>query len=151
MEKLGPGVSYRPLPWNELTKNNDVSKPLRWHNSRGHGRSDGSRDRSHSRQLRLMKAFDNTLIYVRFDNGASAGDHGADGGHDPQAPPGSAASYLCLGPGFRTPATPTFVGTRLGFMKVESEPRWSSTGSGNQGQNELRHTPGHVIDFVQRS
>jgi arylsulfatase A-like enzyme len=47
-----------------------------------------------------MGAFENTLIFFASDNGASAEIMVRNGGHDPAAPPGSAATYLCLGPGF---------------------------------------------------
>ena len=53
-------------------------------------------------QLRAMDAFDNTLIFFLSDNGASAEIMVRTDGHDPAAAPGSAASYLCLGPGWST-------------------------------------------------
>ena len=51
-----------------------------------------------------MGAFENTIIFFASDNGASAEIMVRNGGHDPTAPPGSAASYLCLGPGFSSAA-----------------------------------------------
>ena len=51
-------------------------------------------------QLREMNSFDNTVIMFVSDNGASAEIMVRGDGHDPEAPMGSAFSYLCLGPGF---------------------------------------------------
>ena len=59
-------------------------------------------------QLRAMGAFENTLIFFLSDNGASAEIMVRDDGHDPAAAPGSAASHLCLGPGWSTVANTPF-------------------------------------------
>ena len=44
------------------------------------------------------------MIFFVSDNGASAEQIIRGDGHDPAAPPGSAKSYLCLGPGWSTAA-----------------------------------------------
>ncbi len=59
-------------------------------------------------QLRAMGAFENTLIFFLSDNGASAEIMVRDDGHDPAAAAGSAASHLCLGPGWSTVANTPF-------------------------------------------
>ena len=59
-------------------------------------------------QLRSMGVFENTLILFASDNGASAEIMVRDGGHDPKAPPGSASSYFCLGPGFSSASNTPF-------------------------------------------
>jgi arylsulfatase len=69
--------------------------------------------------------------------------------HDPQAPPGSAASYLCLGPGWSTCAnTPlrrhkTWV--HEGGIATSLIAHWPR---GIAAPGTLRHNPGHVIDVV---
>jgi arylsulfatase len=72
-----------------------------------------------------------------------------DGGHDPQAEPGSAASYLCLGPGFSSTANTPFrrhkTWVHEGGISTPLIAHWPR-GIGAQG--ELRHTPSHVIDVV---
>ena len=55
-----------------------------------------------------MGAFENTLIFFMSDNGASAEIMVRDDGHDPAAAAGSAASHLCLGPGWSTVANTPF-------------------------------------------
>ena len=100
MEKLGPGEVNRPLPWSELT---DEQRRFQATKMAIHAAMVDRMDQEIGRiiaQLKAMGAFDNTLILFASDNGASAEIMVRNGGHDPQAAPGSAATYLCLGPGF---------------------------------------------------
>ena len=55
-------------------------------------------------QLKSMGAYENTLILFASDNGASAEQIIRGDGHDKSAPPGSAKTFLCLGPGWSTAA-----------------------------------------------
>ena len=59
-------------------------------------------------QVRAMKAWDNTLIFFLSDNGASAEIMVRGDGHDPNAAPGSAGSFLCIGPGWSSLANTPF-------------------------------------------
>jgi arylsulfatase A-like enzyme len=100
-------------------------------------------------QLKAMKAYDNTLIFFASDNGASAEIMVRNGGHNPQAEPGSAETYLCLGPGFSSAAnTPhrrhkTWV--HEGGISTPLIAHWPK---GITAKNELRTTPAHMIDIV---
>jgi arylsulfatase len=100
-------------------------------------------------QLQTMDAMDNTLICFASDNGASAEIMVRDGGHDPAQPPGSAGTYLCLGPGFSSAANTPFrrhkVWVHEGGISTPFIVHWPR---GIQAKGELRHTPGHFIDFV---
>jgi len=51
-------------------------------------------------QVRAMGAFENTIIIFLSDNGASAEMMVRGDGHDPKLPPGSAGTFLSLGPGW---------------------------------------------------
>ena len=100
-------------------------------------------------QLESMGQLDNTLIMFASDNGASAEIMVRDGGHDPQADPGSAASYLCLGPGFSSACNTPFrrhkTWVHEGGISTPLIVHWPA---GITARNQLRRTPGHVIDFV---
>ncbi len=100
-------------------------------------------------QLKAMDALDNTAIFFLSDNGASAEIMVRGDGHDRQAPMGSAASYLCLGPGWSSCANTPFrrhkTWVHEGGISTPLIVHWPS---GFQARNELRTTPGHVIDLV---
>lgn len=149
IEKLGPGEVNRPLPWSELT---DEQRRFQATKMAIHAAMIDRMDQEIGRilaQIKAMGAFENTLIFFASDNGASAEIMVRNGGHDPAAPPGSAASYLCLGPGFSSAAnTPhrrhkTWV--HEGGISTPLIAHWPA---GISAKGELRHTPAHVIDFV---
>ena len=149
IEKLGPGEVNRPLPWSELT---DEQRRFQATKMAIHAAMIDRMDHEIGRilaQIKAMGAFENTLIFFASDNGASAEIMVRNGGHDPAAPPGSAASYLCLGPGFSSAAnTPhrrhkTWV--HEGGISTPLIAHWPA---GISATGELRHTPAHVIDFV---
>lgn len=149
MEKLGPGEVNRPMPWNELT-----SEQRRFQATKMaiHAAMVDRMDRETGRildQLRTMGEFDNTIVFFASDNGASAEIMVRHGGHDPQAAPGSAATYLCLGPGFSSACNTPFrrhkTWVHEGGIGTPLIVHWPA---GIAAKNELRHTPAHVIDFV---
>jgi arylsulfatase len=100
-------------------------------------------------QLRGMGVFDNTLILFASDNGASAEIMVRHGGHDPSAAPGSAATYLCLGPGFSGAANTPFrrhkTWVHEGGISTPLIVHWPK---GIAARGELRHNPAHLIDIV---
>jgi len=149
LEKLGPGEINRPLPWTNLT---DEQRRFQATKMAIHAAMIDRMDREIGRilaQLKTMGAFENTLIFFASDNGASAEIMVRNGGHDPKAAPGSAQTYLCLGPGFSSAAnTPhrrhkTWV--HEGGISTPLIAHWAA---GITAKNELRTTPAHVIDIV---
>jgi arylsulfatase len=70
-------------------------------------------------------------------------------GHDPQAPTGSAATYLCLGPGFSSAANTPFrrhkTWVHEGGISTPFIVHWPA---GIAGKNELRSAMAHVIDIA---
>lgn len=149
MEKLGPGEVNRPLPWSELS---DEQRRFQAIKMAIHAAMIDRMDQEIGRiitQIKAMGAYENTLIFFASDNGASAEIMVRNGGHDPAAPPGSAASYLCLGPGFSSAAnTPhrrhkTWV--HEGGISTPLIAHWPA---GISAKGELRTTPAHVIDIV---
>jgi arylsulfatase len=149
IEKLGQGEVNRPLPWSDLT---EEQRRFQATKMAIHAAMIDRMDQEIGRilvQLKAMGAFENTIIFFASDNGASAEIMVRNGGHDPTAPPGSAASYLCLGPGFSSAAnTPhrrhkTWV--HEGGISTPLVVHWPA---GIAAKGELRTTSAHVIDFV---
>ncbi len=149
LRKLGPGEINRPLPWSELTEEQQRFQATKM---AIHAAMVDRMDREIGRvieQLKAMDAFRNTLIFFASDNGASAEIMVRHGGHDPEAPPGSAATYLCLGPGFSSASNTPFrrhkTWVHEGGVSTPLVVHWPD---GIPARGELRHTPGHVIDIV---
>jgi arylsulfatase A-like enzyme/predicted dehydrogenase len=149
IKKLGPGEVKRPLPWGELT---DEQRRFQATKMAIHAAMVDRMDQEIGRiiaQLKAMNAFENTILFFASDNGASAEMMIRDGGHDPAAPPGSAKSYLCLGPGFSSACNTPFrrhkTWVHEGGISTPLIVHWPA---GITAKGELRHTPGHVIDIV---
>ncbi len=149
LEILGPGEVDRPLPWAELS---DARREFQAAKMAVHAAMIDRMDREIGRlldQVRAMGAEDDTLVLFLSDNGASAEIMVRDDGHDPSAPPGSAASHLCLGPGWSSAANTPFrrhkTWVHEGGISTPLILRWPR---GVPARGELRHTPGHVIDLV---
>lgn len=146
---LGEGEVNRPLQWRELTKEQRAFQAVKM---AIHAAMIDRMDREIGRvidQLRTMNALDNTLILFLSDNGASAEIMVRDDGHDPAAPPGSAATYLCLGPGWSTTANTPFrrhkTWVHEGGISTPFIVHWPKK-IGAKG--ERRNNPGHIIDIV---
>lgn len=149
LEKLGPGEVNRPLKWDSLT---EEQRRFQATKMAIHAAMVDRMDQEIGRviaQLKAMGAFENTLIFFASDNGASAEIMVRNGGHDPTAAPGSAATYLCLGPGFssacNTPHRRHKTWVHEGGISTPLIAHWPA---GIKAKNELRTTPGHVVDIV---
>lgn len=147
LERLGPGEIYKPLPWDQLT---DQQKEFQATKMAIHAAMIDRMDQEIGRvldQIREMDRWEDTLIVFLSDNGASAEIMVRDDGHDPSAPPGSAESYLCLGPGFSSAANTPFrrhkTWVHEGGIASPCIVHWPA---GIKSQGELRHEPVHVID-----
>jgi len=146
---LGDGEVNRPLPWATLTPQ---QQKFQQDKMTIHAAMVERVDREIGRiidQLRAMDALDNTLILFLSDNGASAEIMVRDDGHDPNAVPGSASTYLCLGPGWsnmcNTPLRRHKTWVHEGGSCTPLIAHWPE---GIAAHGELRHTYGHVIDVV---
>lgn len=99
--------------------------------------------------LRAHDELDDTLILVLSDNGASAEVMVRGDGHDPGAAPGSAGSFLCLGPGWSTAANTPLrrhkIWTHEGGVSTPLIAHWPR---GIAARGELRRAPGHVVDLT---
>jgi arylsulfatase len=147
--RIGPGEASRAIPWSRLTAAQQQFQPIKMaiHAAMIH-RMDTEIGRV-LQQLKAMDAFDNTLIFFLSDNGASAEQMIRGDGHDPAAAPGSAKSFLCIGPGWSSAANTPF---RLhkswvheGGITTSLIVHWPR---GIAARGELRHDPGHLIDLA---
>jgi len=147
--KLGPGEVFHAIPWETLT---DEQKRFQATKMAIHAAMVDRIDRDTGRvldQIKAMGALDNTIVMFFSDNGASAEILVRGDGHDPSAPPGSAASYLCLGPGWSTSSNTPFrrhkIWVHEGGIATPFIVHWPK---GITARGELRHDPGHVVDLV---
>ena len=148
-EKIGPGEASHAVPWNSLTDEQKEFQPVKMslHAAMIHrmdieiGRVIG--------QLKKMGVLDNTVIFFLSDNGASAEQIIRGDGHDRRAAPGSAGTFLSLGPGWSSAANTPF---RLHKSWVHeggiSTPLIVQWPNGISARGELRHNPGHLIDLA---
>ncbi|MBN2326821.1 MAG: arylsulfatase [Candidatus Omnitrophica bacterium] len=148
-ERIGEGEVAYAVAWNSLTQE---QKDFQASKMAIHAAMITRMDSEIGRviqQLKDMGVYDNTLIMFMSDNGASAEQIIRGDGHDPEAPSGSAKSYLCLGPGWSTVANTPFRfhkhWTHEGGISSPLIVHWPK---GISAQGELRHDPTHFIDFV---
>src|SRR5690606_31849661 len=83
LKKLGPGEVNRPLPWEELTAEQQRFQATKM---AIHAAMVDRMDQEIGRlidQLKAMGQFDNTILFFASDNGASAEIMVRHGGHDP--------------------------------------------------------------------
>jgi arylsulfatase len=146
---IGPGEASRAVPWEDLT---EQQKEFQATKMAIHAAMIDRMDQEIGRvldQVKRMGALENTIIFFVSDNGASAEQIIRGDMHDRSALPGSARSYLCLGPGWSTAANTPF---RLHKSWVHeggiSSPLIVHWPAGLAARGELRHDPCHFIDIV---
>ncbi|MEQ1860819.1 MAG: arylsulfatase [Chthoniobacteraceae bacterium] len=149
MKKLGPGEVNRPLPWSELSsEQRDFQAAKMSVHAAMIDRMDVEIGRVLA-QLKAMGQLDNTIIFFASDNGASAEIMVRGEGHDPTAAPGSAKTYLCLGPGWSSSSNTPFrrhkTWVHEGGISTPFIAHWPK---GIAARGELRTNPGHLIDIV---
>jgi arylsulfatase len=147
--KLGVGEARFPIPWRELT---DAQRKFQADKMSVHAAMVHRMDTEIGRvvdQLRAMNALDNTLIMFLSDNGASAEIMVRGDGHEPSAAPGSAKSFLCLGPGWssaaNTPLRRHKVWVHEGGISTSFIVHWPQ---GITARGDLRHNPAHLVDVA---
>jgi len=149
LEILGENEVNRPLPWDALTPG---QQDFQEQKMRIHAAMVERLDAEIGRiieQLKEMDAYENTIILFLSDNGSSAEIMVRGDGHNSQAEPGSADSYLCLGPGWSTMCNTPFrmhkIWVHEGGACTPLIVHWPR---GIKARGELRHDPGHVIDLL---
>ncbi|MDB6171334.1 MAG: atsA 29 [Chthoniobacteraceae bacterium] len=149
LKKLGPNEVNRPLPWTDL---NAAQRELQCEKMAIHAAMVDRMDREIGRvlaEIQTMGATENTLVFFLSDNGASAEMMVRGDGHDPTAECGTGATFLSLGPGWSSMANTPFrrhkTWVHEGGISTPLIVRWPD---GISARNELRSTPGHVIDLL---
>jgi arylsulfatase len=146
---LGKIEAWHEMPWDELTP-----KQQEFQSSKMaiHAAMVERMDHEIGRlveQLRAMNAYDDTLVLFLSDNGASAELMIRGEGHDPTASPGSAKSFLCLGPGWSNAANTPFRRHKQwvheGGIATPLIAHWPAK---INAHGELRTAVGHVIDIA---
>lgn len=144
-----PGETRYARPWDQLTQE---EKNLQATKMAIHAAMVDRIDKETGRildQIKAMGVEENTLVLFLSDNGASAEQIILAGGHDKNAPLGSADSYLCLGPGFSTASNTPF--RRHKFWTHEggiATPMIAYWPKGIKDKGFLRYSMGHVVDFL---
>jgi arylsulfatase len=146
---LGLGEVNRPLAWMDLTP---AQRTFQADKMAVHAAMVDRMDRAIGEvlaQLRAMNAWTNTLVLFLSDNGASAEIMVRGDGHNPSAPPGSAASFLCLGPGWssaaNTPLRRHKTWVHEGGVATPCIVHWPE---GIPARGQLRRTPAHLVDLA---
>lgn len=146
---IGPGEVTKAVPWSSLTAEQKKFQRVKM---AIHAAMITRMDYEIGRvvaQLKSMDAFENTVILFLSDNGASSEQLIRAGGHDASAPPGSARSHLCLGPGWSSAANTPF---RLHKSWVHeggiASPWIMHWPAGIKDRGKLRHNPCHFIDIA---
>lgn len=149
LEILGPGEVEHAFHWAELTAEQQRFQATKM---ALHAAMVDRMDREIGRvleQLRRMGAWENTLIVFLSDNGADATLLVRGEGHARTAAPGSAASFLCLGPGWASASNAPFrrhkIWVHEGGISTPCILHWPAV---IQDAGALRHAPAHIIDFV---
>ena len=147
--QIGPGEAPRAVAWKTLTEKQKAFQSLKM---AIHAAMIDRMDREIGRvlgQLDAMGAGENTVVLFVSDNGASAEQIIRGDMHDPAAAPGSAKSYLCLGPGWSTASNTPFRlhkhWTHEGGIASPLIVHWPA---GLPAKGELRRTPGHFVDLL---
>ena len=149
IDELGPGEVNRELSWNQLTT---TQQQFQIQKMKIHAAMIDRMDQEIGRildQLQKMQQLENTVIFFLSDNGGSAEIMIRGDGHDPSASPGSASTYLCLGPGWSSAANTPFrkhkTWVHEGGIATPLIVHWPD---GIEQTGAIRGSTGHVIDIA---
>jgi arylsulfatase A-like enzyme len=146
---IGPGEIRQAFAWGSLT---DEQRDLQATKLAIHAAMVDRMDQEIGRvveQIKAMNALEDTLILFLSDNGASAEMLVRGDGNDLAAAPGSAGSFLCLGPGGSTVCNTPFrrhkIWVHEGGISTPLIVHWPR---GITDRGTLRRDPGHLIDLM---
>jgi arylsulfatase A-like enzyme len=147
--RIGLMESAHAMPWNTLTADQQSFQAAKM---AVHAAMVDRIDREVGRVVDRLGSdglLDNTLILFASDNGASAEQIIRGDGHSPDAEPGSARSFLGLGPGWSTVSNTPFRRHKSwvheGGVATPLIVHWPA---GITARGSIRHAPGHLVDVV---
>lgn len=148
-ERIGPGETATNVHWVDLS---DEEKEFQAKKMEIHAAMVDRMDREIGRLVSWLEQtgqLNNTLIMFASDNGASSEILIRGDGHDPEAPAGSAKSYLCLGPGWAATAnTPFRYSKKFVYGGGIASPLIVHWPAGIKDRGAIRHTEAHIIDIL---
>jgi arylsulfatase A-like enzyme len=149
-KELGPNEVWRETPWDELTAGQRAFQVAKMSIHAAMVERMDHEIGQLLEQLRDMGALENTVIFFLSDNGASAEIMIRGDRHDPAAAPGSAETFLCLGPGWSRAANTPFrrhkTWVHEGGIATPLVVHWPV---GISGAGQVRDAAvGHVIDIA---
>ena len=148
-KQIGPGEVGYAVVWDLLTPGQKAFQSAKMSI---HAAMVDRMDREIGRvlqQVAAMGAMENTLVLFMSDNGASAEQIIRGDGEDPAAAPGSAGTFLCLGPGWSTACnTPLRLHKSWVHEGGISTPLIVHWPAGIAAHGELRRNPSHLIDIA---
>jgi arylsulfatase A-like enzyme len=149
LAKIGPGEVTRALPWSTLTAEQKRFQRLKM---AIHAAMITRMDVEIGKvlqQVQAMGAERDTLVVFLSDNGASSEQLIRGDGHDPAASPGSARTYLGLGPGWSSCSnTPLRLHKSWVHEGGIASPMIFHWPNGINDRNKLRHNPCHFVDIL---
>jgi len=139
----------RAVPWAELSREQQEFQALKM---AIHAAMITRMDREIGRFMDALKElgyYDNTIVFFCSDNGASTEIMNRADKHTTGAIPGSADTYLCLGPGWSSAANTPFrlhkTWVHEGGIATPLVVHWPE---GIKKGNEFRNMPSHIIDIA---
>lgn len=147
--RIGPGETGRNILWQDLTAEEQAFQAQKM---AIHAAMVDRMDQEIGRLISWLEKnglFENTLILFASDNGASSETLIRGRGHNPSAPPGSAETFLCLGPGWACTANTPLRYSKgyvheggIGSPLIVHWPKEITD------RGAIRHTPAHLVDIL---
>jgi arylsulfatase len=139
----------RAVPWDELSKDQQEFQATKM---AIHAAMVSRMDREIGRYIEALKElgyFENTIIFFCSDNGSSTEIMNRADKHTIGAVPGSADTYLCLGPGWSSACNTPFrlhkTWVHEGGIATPMVVHWPR---GLKDKNAFRKMPAHIIDIA---
>ena len=147
--QIDPAETGRAIPWDDLTTPQQEFQATKM---AIHAAMITRMDREVGRFVDALKDLgylDNTIIFFCSDNGASTEQMNRADKHTIGSVPGSAESYICLGPGWSTAANTPFrlhkTWLHEGGIATPLVVHWPK---GIREENTFRNMPSHIIDIA---